>query len=94
MVCGICVRLQLHSEFGMYFITSHAIRAELTVRTSVPTYFVVQYVHSVPLDSAGETAVLVAHDGLHELLGVEQRLGWQVIIATACGNSLVHAHAT
>ena len=34
-----------------------------------------QYPYSLPLDSAGETAALVAHDGVDALLDVEQRLG-------------------
>ena len=32
-----------------------------------------QYSYSLPLDPAGETAALVAHDGLDALLRVEQR---------------------
>ena len=34
-----------------------------------------QYPYSLPLDSAGETVALVAHDGLDALLDMDQRLG-------------------
>ena len=53
-----------------------------------------QYSYSLPLDPAGETAVLAAHDGLDALLRVEQRLGGQGSSATAGGNSPASAQAT
>ena len=53
-----------------------------------------QYRYSLPLDSAGETAALVAHDGVDALLDVEQRLGGQGSSATAGGNSPASARAT
>ena len=34
-----------------------------------------QYSYSLPLDSAGETVALVAHDGVDALLDVAQHLG-------------------
>ena len=34
-----------------------------------------QYSYSLPLDPAGETAALAAHDGLDALLDMDQRLG-------------------
>ena len=45
------------------------------------------YAYSLPFDAAGETAALVAHDGLDALLDVEQRLGAKGSSATAGGNS-------
>ena len=53
-----------------------------------------QYPYSLPLDSAGETAALVAHDGVDALLDVAQHLGGRGSSATAGGNSPACARAT
>ena len=52
------------------------------------------YAYSLPFDVAGETAALVAHDGLDALLDVEQHLGGKGSSATAGGNSPACARAT
>ena len=52
------------------------------------------YAYSLPCDVAGETAALVAHDGLDALLDVEQHLGGKGSSATAGGNSPACARAT
>ena len=53
-----------------------------------------QYPYSLPLDSAGETAALVAHDGVDALLDVAQHLGGKGSSATAGGNSQACARTT
>ena len=52
-----------------------------------------QYAYSLLLDSAGETAALVVHDGLDALLGVEQHLEEKGCSASAGGTGLAAARA-